>query len=76
MVDGTTYISEVQQGTRIRLDEKGVEAAAYTEILYAGSAAPSPNPPDMILDRPFLYGLYTAEDTPLFLGICDDPTAS
>lgn len=74
----TTFasISRIHQGTRLRLDEKGVEAAAYTEILFYGGAAPSQEPPKMVLDRPFLYGLFAANGTPLFLGVCDDPTVT
>ena len=70
------YISEVRQGTAFSVDENGVEAAAYTEISMNETAAlVEPEPPlEMRLDRPFLYGVRSADGTLLFVGVCADPT--
>ena len=67
-----TFISGVKQETHIGIDEKGVEAAAYTQIDYAGGGAPD-EWAQMILDRPFLYGITSPEGTLLFVGICENP---
>ena len=70
------YISEVRQGTAFSVDENGVEAAAYTEISMNETAAlVEPEPPlDMRWDRPFLYGVRSADGTLLFVGVCAEPT--
>ena len=58
------------------VDENGVEAAAYTEISMNETAAlVEPEPPlEMRLDRPFPYGVRSADGTLLFVGVCADPT--
>lgn len=61
-----SFISKVRQDTHIAIDEKGVEASAYTEISYCGSAMPE-DEADMILDRPFIYGI-EKDGVLLFMG--------
>lgn len=64
----------VEQGTYIKVDEQGAEAAAYTAA--AGGAAPEPPKElDLVLDRPFLYTLHAPDGTLLFVGAVQDPTA-
>lgn len=71
---GIAYISDVIQGTKLTVDEEGVEAAAYTELdMNCGAAAPPEETIVMDLDRPFLYGVQDRNGTVLFLGRCDDP---
>ena len=71
------WISSVTQESRVAIDEKGVVAAAYTEVgMDAGAALiEDPDQADMILDRPFLYAITGPEGELLFLGVCQDPTA-
>lgn len=69
------YISSVRQEARIALDEDGVEAGAYTKLDYAGSAQPKDQIIEMILDRPFLYGIISRSGVLLFVGVCQDPSA-
>jgi hypothetical protein len=62
----------IEQGTRIGVDEEGVEAAAYTAIgLEAAGIAPEElEVVEMNLNRPFIY-LITAQDgscNQLFIG--------
>jgi serine protease inhibitor len=76
MTDQTAFISGVKQETRITVEEKGVEAAAYTEINFAGEAAPRGDSAELILDRPFLYGIVASNGTPLFMGVCRNPEES
>lgn len=72
ITDENTTISDIKQGTHISVDEKGVTASAYTNIMYAGSPMPE-DTADMHMDRPFLYAVYY-ENVLLFVGIVDDPT--
>lgn len=71
---GEAWPQAVRQQARIAVDEKGVESSAATEIL-CGSAAPLANETvELILDRPFLFGIVDGTGVPLFMGICQDPT--
>ena len=67
MTDEEAWIDGVLQGTHIAVNEKGVEASAYTDLMFAGSAMPE-DKAEMILDRPFLYAIIQ-EDIPLFIGV-------
>ena len=51
--------------TCISIDENGVEASAFTNIAYAGSAMPEENA-EMMLNRPFVYGIIAPRGTLLF----------
>ncbi len=56
----------VKQETTLSIDEKGVTAAAYTQIDYAGAAPPNGRA-ELILDRPFLFFVVSG-NVPLFIG--------
>ena len=56
----------------IGIDENGVEASSFTLINLDGSAM-SDNEEEMILNRPFLYGITTPDGSLLFVGICENP---
>lgn len=71
--DGPLFISSVQQDAHLGIDEKGVEGAAFTEMMFAGAALPK-DEAEMILDRPFLY-IVRNNGNIIFAGICEDPTA-
>lgn len=73
ITDQAAWISDVQQQTRVTLNEEGVAAAAFTNISFAGSAPPEDRG-EMILDRPFLYAITSPDGGLLFLGVCQDPT--
>lgn len=75
MTNETAFISNIRQETHIAIDENGVEASAFTEMGYAGSAPPEGRA-DMILNRPFLYGITAPNGTLLFVGICENPAAN
>lgn len=72
MTDEQAFISQISQQTHIAVNEKGVEAASFTQIDYAGSAMPKEEA-YMILNRPFLYGICAGDGTLLFVGICENP---
>jgi serpin B len=73
ITDHIAFISSITQNTHLAIDEVGVTAAAFTKISYAGAARPD-GQADMILDRPFLYGITSATGNLLFIGICGDPS--
>ena len=71
------YVSSVQHAARLKLDEEGCEAAAYTVIMVATEAAeieePEPEEIYFVLDRPFLFVLTNADGLPLFVGLVNHP---
>ena len=70
-----TYISAIKQKTHIGLNEKGVEASAYTEISLCDGCAilEETQKAEMILDRPFIYGIKANNGNLLFVGVCNNP---
>lgn len=68
-------ISSVLQESYIGIDEKGVEAAAYTMIALAeGMAMPEQlEEIDFFLTRPFLYAIESYDGTVLFIGTVTAP---
>lgn len=73
ITDSTAFISNIEQQTHISIDEKGVEAAAFTQIQYCGSAQPNETVAEMILDRPFIFAIKSNQGAILFLGIVNNP---
>lgn len=73
MTKEDVYISNIKQESYIAIDEKGVEAAAFTEIDYCGAAAITEDKAEMILNRPFIYGIQDSNGVLLFVGICENP---
>lgn len=64
------YVESVNQAARVKIDEQGVEAAAYTEVEIAdGDPMPRELPEEeMDLDRPFVFVL-EQDGVPLFVGV-------
>ena len=75
MSDIPTYISLVQQATRLKVDEEGSEGAAVT-VIEGDLMSPLPEEKvDFFLDRPFLFQiLEPATGTVLFMGQVGSPT--
>ena len=68
------WISQVEQGAKLIVEEGGIEAAAYTYVGMEESADGAERErAEMILNRPFLYGI-VKEGVYLFLGVCQNPT--
>ena len=61
------WLTDVNQAARVVIDENGVVAAAYTELL-CGAALPPEEIIDFRLDRPFLF-VIEKEELPLFTGV-------
>ena len=67
------WLDRVDHAARVKVDEEGVEAAAYTVMAIAGAAMPPEDEMDFILDRPFLFFITSRDDLPLFAGIVNEP---
>ena len=65
------HLQAAKQGTRLVMDEEGVSAASYVEML-AGSAMLE-DEIDLIFDRPFFILVTGANEVPLFAGVVNEP---
>lgn len=65
------YLSQATHGVRVKIDERGCEAAAYTMMAANTSSAAPPDVEEIafILDRPFLFVITGEKGLPLFVGI-------
>lgn len=69
LTDNGAFLSSAMQAARVKIDEEGVEAAAYTELVCADSAMMEVPPTvEMDLDRPFLFVIFDNSNVPLFVG--------
>ena len=73
ITEGKAFISNIKQESHIAIDEKGIEAAAFTQIDYAGAATPKQEKAEMILNRPFIFAIKANHDNILFVGIVNNP---
>lgn len=67
------YISDIQHTARVKIDEKGVEAAAVTQVVWGHGAAFSDEEIDFILDKPFIFVIANEDGLPLFTGVVNNP---
>ena len=60
----------MQHAARVKIDEEGCEAAAFTAIIADATAAMPQELPvvEMDLDRPFAFAITGADGLPLFVG--------
>lgn len=71
--DTAAWLDTVNHAARVKVDEEGVEAAAYTVMAVCGAGAPPEEEMDFILDRPFLFVISSRYDLPLFCGVVNTP---
>ena len=71
--EDTAYLDTASHAARVKIDEKGVEAAAYTVMMACGAARPPEEEIDFVLDRPFLFVITSHDNLPLFAGIVNEP---
>ena len=69
-LDDSVAVTQVQHAARVKVDEKGCEAAAFTAIIAdATSAMPEELPVvEMDLNRPFAFMITGVDGLPLFIG--------
>ena len=63
------YVSDIIQKARVKVDEKGLEAAAATAvIMMRNTAMPNPEEPvEFTADRPFQFAIYRQDEAPELL---------
>ena len=71
--DTELFVSSALHGVRVKIDEEGCEAAAYTMLAAPSSAPPPGEEVDFVLDRPFLFCVTGASELPLFVGVVNQP---
>ncbi len=69
----TAFISQVNHGARVAIDEEGVTATAYVEMHLAGAAMPPEDEVDFVLDRPFVFVITSSDGMPMFVGVVNTP---
>ena len=69
LTEQPAYVESVNQAARVKIDEEGIEAAAYTEVDTNATAAPPQEllEEEMNLNRPFLFVIWK-DGAPLFVG--------
>lgn len=67
-------LTKAEHAARVKIDEDGCEAAAYTILEIAESAMLAPEEEiDFTLDRPFVFAITGVDGLPLFVGIVNQP---
>ena len=73
IIDGESLrVRKVSHGARVKLDEEGVVAAAYT-LIYVGDTGGPDDEVDFVLDRPFIFVITNRDGLPLFVGVVNQP---
>ncbi|MBQ9330338.1 MAG: hypothetical protein IJ221_05050 [Oscillibacter sp.] len=67
-------VDQIRHAARVKIDEEGCEAAAFTLITMRATAMPEEPPAvDFTLDRPFLFAVTGMGGLPLFVGTVNQP---
>ena len=67
-----TSVSQIEHAARVKTDEEGVEAAAFTAIVLSKSALPTQRI-TFTVDRPFYFAITGYTGDLLFTGVVNDP---
>lgn len=67
-------VSKITHAARVKVDEEGCEAAAFTVIATEGAAGEPEEEIDFVLNRPFLFVITSADGVPLFTGVVNQPS--
>ncbi len=67
------YLQQASHAARVKIDEEGCMAAAFTVMANSASAMPPEEEIDFVLDRPFLFVINGQDGQPLFVGIVNQP---
>ena len=71
--DTDVIVSQALHGARVKIDEEGCTAAAYTVITMTGGGISLGKEFDFVLDRPFMFVITSPNGLPLFTGIVNTP---
>lgn len=70
---GDIYVGTALHSARVKVDEEGCEAAAFTVMMTIPTSSEPPEEKlDLVFDRPFLFSVME-EGVPLFTGLISDP---
>ena len=69
---GDIAVDKVQHSARVKIDEEGCEAAAFTVVMAYETGAFVDQPIDFTLDRPFIFVINGAGGAPLFVGVVNE----
>lgn len=70
------FVSAVKHAARVKIDEEGCEAAAYTAIMMETTAfVEEMDEMDFVCDRPFIFVITGDWNLPLFVGVINNPNA-
>lgn len=68
------YVSNAFHDVRVKIDEEGCSAAAYTVITADGAGTSElEDEVDFVLNRPFLFVITGSSEQPLFAGVVNQP---
>lgn len=70
--DTDVFVSKVEHGVRVTIDEEGCTAAAFTVMIMDGAGEPPNDEVDFVLDRPFVFVVRSDVGLPLFVGIVNN----
>ena len=66
------YLDTAKHSARVKIDENGVEAAAFT-LISAAKMSDTLEQTELVFDRPFIFVIRGADGLPLFTGIVNQP---
>ena len=67
-------VTQAKHAAHVKIDEEGVEAAAYTVLMAAESAMMPPEEiVEFTLDEPFVFAVTGVDGLPLFVGAVNQP---
>jgi serpin B len=75
LTDVDAVVSAATHSARVKIDEEGIEAAAFT-VMTVGATAALEEPPviEFNADRPFIFAVTGVSGAPLFIGTVSDPS--
>lgn len=69
------FVSQIEHAARVKTDEDGVEAAAFTAIVLSKAAMPTERV-TFTVDRPYYFAITGYTGDLLFTGVVNDPAAT
>ena len=72
--DSALELTQAKHAARVKIDEDGCEAAAYTILGVEATAMMGPEDEiDFTLDKPFVFAITGIDGLPLFVGLVNQP---
>ena len=74
VTDDSLALTQAKHAARVKIDEDGCEAAAYTVLGVEATAMLGPEEEiDFTLDKPFVFAITGIDGLPLFVGLVNQP---